>query len=674
LICCVPRSVRKDGTFPCPEVYIAPLLLASSFAGDVPSLIARSDLVDHWCEWFTVLNSDTVQGAPHEVKLDLAKQAFKLEPTPAKRNRYTKLPFSPVEDDFEKITPMLESLPPDPGSTMALDLIVKNWPLLIENVNHLDKLMSSTRRNLADFQVSVEGDITTNELRAQSFLGTIGARLSANFGTSSIWGALSDLHQGMEHTSRSSTSESDDLRRELAAGKLKLDSLFSDPGFIRSLKQLTGADIKTAISPFQVVLKDFLSPFFWKYTSHQAAVDCGDKLEARLAALEAGMSSKPQAASEQSSGLFSFAPPGQGPPPPWPPTQGFAPPVPPAAAPPFGPAGHFPPTGAPPEPSVYWGRPWAAPSNGVSSMNINIGAPTGIGAPGLSASYAPWPPAAVLGPSLADFGALQGQLTALQAQISLTKAQMGTKQVDVGLLSFGSLREASAFLATHLAIKDYSLFVCPISLMAVSSHGLDSLMDELKFDDYSSKRGQDSTQAVFELSFRNELPQIFGQLPQSGVARNSRALLALPSYSNWDTGLGLNGTRHVLVHNLAHTRSGLVEMMKLLSPEPRQLALDMLSTSLCLVPFSDVTVDFQWLHRERQRYYYGQRLGHGCQARQAGVLGPSGRSSSGNASPFPRGPWKGQPPRRKFGYQTTRRVLFLGHFAGSLRGSVVAQD
>jgi hypothetical protein len=54
LICCVPRKARKDGTFPSPEVYIAPMLLASSFAGDLPSLITRTDSVDHWVEWFTV--------------------------------------------------------------------------------------------------------------------------------------------------------------------------------------------------------------------------------------------------------------------------------------------------------------------------------------------------------------------------------------------------------------------------------------------------------------------------------------------------------------------------------------------------------------------------------------------------------------------------------------------
>jgi hypothetical protein len=84
----------------------------------------------------------------------------------------------------------------------------------------------------------------------------------------------------MQHSSQNSSSESDALRRELAAANLKLDSLFNDPTFIRNLKQVTGADINTAISPFQLVLKDFLSPFFWKYTSHQAAVDCGDKLEA----------------------------------------------------------------------------------------------------------------------------------------------------------------------------------------------------------------------------------------------------------------------------------------------------------------------------------------------------------------------------------------------------------
>jgi hypothetical protein len=96
------------------------------------------------------------------------------------------------------------------------------------------------------------------------------------------------------------------LQRELAAAKLKLDSLFTDPSFIQNLKRQTGADINLAISPFQVVLKDFLSPFFWKYTSHQAAVDCGDKLEARLAALEAGMAPKPPAATAQASGFFPF--------------------------------------------------------------------------------------------------------------------------------------------------------------------------------------------------------------------------------------------------------------------------------------------------------------------------------------------------------------------------------
>jgi hypothetical protein len=86
---------------------ISPLLLASSFDGDLSSLLAQTDSVDHWVEWFTVLNSKTVQSAPPEMKIDLAKRAFKLEPTPAKRNRSTKLPFSPVDDDFEKITPML---------------------------------------------------------------------------------------------------------------------------------------------------------------------------------------------------------------------------------------------------------------------------------------------------------------------------------------------------------------------------------------------------------------------------------------------------------------------------------------------------------------------------------------------------------------------------------------
>jgi hypothetical protein len=142
-------------------------------------------------------------------------------------------------------------------------------------------------------------------------------------------------------------------------------------------------------------------------------------------------------------------------------------------------------------------------------MNINVGAPTGNGAPDFTASSAN-PTAPSAGPTIAEFGALQGQLTALQAQISLMKAQIGSEQVDVGLLSFGSLREASSFLASHQAIKDYSLFVCPISLMAVSSHGLDSLMDELKFDDYSSKRGKTPHKRCSSSRFAMNCPRFLG--------------------------------------------------------------------------------------------------------------------------------------------------------------------
>jgi hypothetical protein len=208
---CVPRKPRKDGTIPCPKVYVSPFVIASVFDGDLSDVLLRSDTVDHWCKWFNVLNSDTVKTAPRDVKIDLAKRAFKLEPTPAKRNRYTKLPFSPVHDDFEKITPMLESLPPSTDSSMAIDLIVKNWPLLIENINQLDLLMGSTRKNLAEFQESVEGDITTNELRAQSLLGTIGICSSSIFGTNSLWGALADLHKGLEVSADLSLQQSTTL-------------------------------------------------------------------------------------------------------------------------------------------------------------------------------------------------------------------------------------------------------------------------------------------------------------------------------------------------------------------------------------------------------------------------------------------------------------------------------
>jgi len=121
--------------------------------------------------------------------------------------------------------------------------------------------------------------------------------------------------------------------------------------------------------------------------------------------------------------------------------------------------------------------------------------------------------------------------------------------------------------------------------MAIASHDMESDLEELRFDDYSGKRSEYSstTDAVYVLSFRRELPTIFGKVPSSGVAKNSRILPGLATFNDWDTRLGLDGARHVLLYNIKQAEPSLRESMRFLEPDARELAMELLSRSSAFI-------------------------------------------------------------------------------------------
>jgi hypothetical protein len=123
------------------------------------------------------------------------------------------------------------------------------------------------------------------------------------------------------------------------------------------------------------------------------------------------------------------------------------------------------------------------------------------------------------------------------------------------------------------------LFLDLVSLLSLSFHALDTDLEELRFDEHAAKRSsQGSTNdAIHELSFRRELPAIFGSTPQSGITRNTRSLPALPTFADWDPQLGMNGPRHVMAHNICQTVLALRNMMLVLPPEARAVALELIN-------------------------------------------------------------------------------------------------
>jgi hypothetical protein len=78
------------------------------------------------------------------------------------------------------------------------------------------------------------------------------------------------------------------------------------------------------------------------------------------------------------------------------------------------------------------------------------------------------------------------------------------------------------------------LFLDLVSLSSLSFHSLGTDMDELRFDEYATKRSDkgSTNEAIYELSFRKEHPAVFGATPQNGVSRNSRTLPALPTFAD----------------------------------------------------------------------------------------------------------------------------------------------
>ena len=78
-------------------------------------------------------------------------------------------------------------------------------------------------------------------------------------------------------------------------------------------------------------------------------------------------------------------------------------------------------------------------------------------------------------------------------------------------------------------------------------NGSDLAKSAAEFASLSKKVGYSLTdEALVVTSFSLDLPEAFGSLPTSGVARDTRILPALPSYKEWDAGDGYNGLRITL--------------------------------------------------------------------------------------------------------------------------------
>jgi hypothetical protein len=167
--------------------------------------------------------------------------------------------------------------------------------------------------------------------------------------------------------------------------------------------------------------------------------------------------------------------------------------------------------------------------------------------------------------------------------------EMMSSSVQVGMVTFTTRSQVKAWMDLNRCSPRAGIFFLDMmSMLALIHSGSDSAKSTVEFASLSKKVGYTSPdEALVVTSFSLELPEAFGSLPNSGVARDSRVLPSLPSYKEWDGGDGYNSLRT----SIADRVSDFVPQMgsyycTTLTGEALNVATEMLSASKTCRPGS----------------------------------------------------------------------------------------
>jgi hypothetical protein len=128
----------------------------------------------------------------------------------------------------------------------------------------------------------------------------------------------------------------------------------------------------------------------------------------------------------------------------------------------------------------------------------------------------------------------------LEAQLKELQDEMGLSSVKVGVVTFVSQTQMKAWMDRNSVPLCSSLFFLDaMSMLALMHSGSESAKAATEFALVTQKVGYSSPdEALVVTSFSLELPEAFGSLPNLGVAQDSRILPMLPTFKEWDSGVG----------------------------------------------------------------------------------------------------------------------------------------
>ena len=170
---------------------------------------------------------------------------------------------------------------------------------------------------------------------------------------------------------------------------------------------------------------------------------------------------------------------------------------------------------------------------------------------------------------------LEGQLKEMQDEMTVASVQIGTA-------TFTSRSQVQSWMdMNRCPPKACIFFLDALSMLALMHSGSESAKSAAEFASITKKVGYDTVdEALVVTSFSLEVPEAFGTLPRSGIARDSRVLPGLPTFREWDGGDGYLGLKVELANKLNEFMSPMGEHYRsCLAGEGLIVAIEMLAGS-----------------------------------------------------------------------------------------------
>jgi BMFP domain-containing protein YqiC len=178
--------------------------------------------------------------------------------------------------------------------------------------------------------------------------------------------------------------------------------------------------------------------------------------------------------------------------------------------------------------------------------------------------------------------ALTARVQFLEAQLKDMQDEMTAQSVQIGTINFVSRTMVQAWMdQTRCPPRTCIFFLDAMSVLALMHGGYDSAQSAAEFASITKKVGYETTEeALVVTSFNLELPEAFGSLPKTGVAKDSRVLPGLPTFKEWDGGDGYLGLKVELANKLGEFMIPMGQHYRqCLSGEALIVAMEMIASS-----------------------------------------------------------------------------------------------